>query len=179
MKKLLSFCMGMLLAVPALYAQKGNNQLKLLAETGLPGRQDKIGWGVQVKGAYGAGRAAQLTLMTGLSRFSSREGHVQTVTRLVPVLVGYKKNVGRVYVEPQAGYGELGGKVDLGGDFARPSVGAFFWAVGGGYDHGRLDVGVRYQSAHEAEGAAAGIWRNKAFHFTGLHIGYNLFAPKK
>ena len=90
-------------------------------------------------------------------------------------MAGYKQNIDKFYLEPQIGYGELGGKIDIGGDYARPSVGAFFWAVGAGYNHKRISIGLRFQQAHGAESASAGTWHDKEFHYTAIHLGYKLF----
>ena len=130
-----------------------------------------------MKGMYGIGKSAQLTLVTGVSGFSSKRsiGQTRTNIRLIPVLAGYKQNFKNFYFEPQLGYGELGGKIDIGGDYARPSVCAFFWAVGAGYDHKRINIGLRFQQAHGVESASAGLWHNKDFHYTAIHLGYKLF----
>lgn len=93
-------------------------------------------------------------------------------------MVGYKQKLEKFYVEPQIGYGEYGGKIKFSGDYARPSVGAFFWAVGAGYDFKRIDIGIRYQSVHGAEGTSAGVWHNKGFHHTGFYIGYTIIETR-
>jgi hypothetical protein len=161
----------------ALFAQKGRSQLNLEVETPVPIYQTERGFGGFIKGMYGLGRSAQLTLMTGISGFRSRRSIEQTITntRLIPVLAGFKQNFQKFYIEPQAGYGELGGKINIGGDYARPSVGAFFWAIGAGYDHKRINIGLRFQQAQGAESVAAGVWHDKDFHYTAIHLGYKLF----
>ncbi|MEP7374077.1 MAG: hypothetical protein ABI675_11850 [Chitinophagaceae bacterium] len=158
-------------------AQKGRNQVNLVAEAAVPVYQNDRGFGGFVKGMYGIGQSAQLTLMTGISHFRSKKSieQITTNTSLIPVLAGYKQNFHKFYIEPQAGYGELGGKIYSGGDYARPSVGAFFWAIGGGYDHKKINIGLRFQTGHGAESAAAGIWHNKNFHYTAIHFGYKIF----
>jgi hypothetical protein len=88
------------------------------------------------------------------------------------VLAGYKHLLKRFYIEPQAGYGEIGGRVDIGGDYARPSNGAFIWAIGTGYQWKRIDIGIRYQSAVGTVYTSSG--NKRAFGFTGIHIGYHL-----
>ena len=161
----------------ALHAQRGRNQFNLAAEATIPVYQNDFGWGFFAKGMYGIGQSAQFTLMTGYSVFKSKNSIEQskTITRLVPVLLGYKYNIKKIYIEPQAGYGELGGKIDIGGDYARPSAGAFFWAIGGGYDHKKVTAGIRFQQAHGTASAAAGIWNDRSFHHTSIHVGYKLF----
>jgi len=156
---------------------KGGNQLNLEAEATVPIYQTDRDAGGFIKGMYGVARSAQLTLMTGVSGFRSKKTieQITTNTRLIPVLAGYKQNFHKFYIEPQAGYGELGGKINSGGDYARPSVAAFFWAIGAGYDYNKINIGLRFQQAHGAESASAGIWHSKDFHYTAIHLGYKLF----
>jgi hypothetical protein len=158
-------------------AQKGNNALSLVAEGGYAGDQYDPGYGAFVKGLYGVGEYGQLTLMAGMSRFRAKStaGEFSSTTRLVPVLAGYKQHFYNFYIEPQIGYGELGGKQDIGGDYARPSVGAFFWAIGVGIDIKRFDFGLRYQGAQATGGSSAGLWNDKIIQFVGLHAGYTIF----
>jgi hypothetical protein len=158
-------------------AQKGNNALSLMVEGGYAGDRYDPGYGAFVKGLYGVGAHGQLTLMTGISAFraNSMPGELSSTTRLIPVLAGYKQHFYNFYIEPQIGYGELGGKQDIGGDYARPSVGAFFWAIGVGVDIRRFDFGLRYQGAQATAGSAAGLWNDKIIQFVGLHAGYTIF----
>ena len=160
-----------------LNAQKGRNQVSLLAEATVPVYQNDRGFGGFVKGMYGIGQSAQLTLMAGISGFKSKNSIEQTttITRLIGLLAGYKQNFYKFYIEPQVGYGELGGKVSSDGDYARPSVGAFFWAIGTGYDHKKISIGLRFQQAHGAEPVSAGLWHDKDFHYTAIYFGYKIF----
>lgn len=127
----------LLLLSLAIQAQKGRNQLSIIGEAAIPGFQNDHGWGISAKGMYGLGRSAQLSLTAGFIGLKSKNTIEQTKTRtrLIPVLMGYKYNYGKIFIEPQVGYGELGGKVEMNGDDARPSVGALYWALGAGYDH--------------------------------------------
>jgi hypothetical protein len=158
-------------------AQRGNNQVKLTAEAGFPGGAYRTGFGGFVKGLYGVGNSGQLTLMTGLSRFTSgsRNDISATTVRLIPFMAGYRHNINKFYIEPQVGYGELGGRITLNGDYARPSVAAFFWSASAGLNFKRVDAGVRFQRAHGAQGSAAGTWHNNSFQYTGIYLGFNLF----
>lgn len=165
-------------------AQRGANAVKVLAEAGFPSKDFNPGGGGYVKFLYGVGRSGQVGLTTGFSRFrekASAVGGDLDPTRLttLPVLLGYRHHIGSFYLEPQAGYGALNGRIDIGGDWARPSVGAFYWSAGTGYVHRRLDVGVRYQSAHSAEGSDAGTWHNKTFSFIGIHAGLALWQKAR
>ena len=160
-------------------AQKGNNQLGIIAEAGFPNDSD-MGYGGFIKGAYGVKGNAQITLQVGVSKFKSNirsfdmNGNEldRATTRLIPILIGYKQYLKQFYLEPQVGFGELGGKIDIGGDWSRPSNGAFYWAAGAGYQFNKVDLGIRYQSAHATGGKNGGIWGDKAFSFVGVHVGY-------
>jgi hypothetical protein len=177
MKKCSLITLFLLLNCISVNAQKGRNQFNIAAEVSVPVYQNDRGWGVFGKGMYGVGHSAQLTLMAGVSTFKSKNSIEQNrnTIRMIPVLVGYKRNIKKVYIEPQAGYGELGGKVNIGGDYSRPSVGAFFWAVGAGYDHKKIIAGIRFQQAHGASSADAGLWHNKNFHHVSFQLAYKLF----
>jgi hypothetical protein len=177
MTKCILLLLSMSLILSEVIAQKGRNQLNMAVETTLPFYQNDRGFGVFMKGLYGIGKSAQLTLTTGVARFRSKISVEQTAitTRLIPVLAGYKKNFKKIFIEPQIGYGELGGKIQIGGDHARPSVGAFFWAVGAGFDHKRITIGLRFQQTNGIESTSAGIWHNKDFHYTAIQLGYKLF----
>lgn len=158
-------------------AQKGHNEVRVVAEGALSVPDADAGWGGYVKGYYGVGKSAQLTVMAGISKFvhNPSAGEVKTITRLIPVLIGYKKHVRSYYIEPQAGIGELGGKVDFGGDYARPSGTAIFGALGAGIDVKRFELGARYQFSRELGSPSAGLWYNRKFQLAALHVGYRIF----
>jgi hypothetical protein len=165
-------------------AQKGANAIKVLGEIGIPQKAFNPGVGAQVKFLYGVGRSGQIGLTAGFTRFTAKEtltGGDFDPTRLttIPVLLGYRHHFGGFYLEPGAGYGALNERIDIGGDWARPSAGAFYWSAGAGYAHRRLDVGMRYQSAHVAEGIDAGTWHEKTFHFIGVHAGVALWQKER
>lgn len=88
---------------PAIIAQKGRNQLNLVVGANVPLYQNDRG-------------------------FRSKRSIEQTTTStpLIPVLAGYKQNIHKFYIELQGGYGELAGKINIGGDYARPSGATFF-----------------------------------------------------
>lgn len=158
-----------------LFAQR--TQVNLAAECTVPVFQNDRGLGLFVKGLYRVGSVSQVTLTTGVSILKYRDipENSVTTTRLVPVLVGYKFNYGKLYLEPQAGYGELGGRISKDGFYSRPSVGAFFWAVGAGFNNRKLMAGIRFQQAHGVSSPDAGTWHDRDFHHTALHIGYRIF----
>lgn len=161
--------------------QKGDNQVRVLAEAGFPAhREFNAGVGGYVKFLYGVGRSGQVSLTTGLSKFRASSTLIggngeRTTLRTIPVLAGYKVNIRNFYIEPAVGYGELGGRDYIGGDWARQSVGAFYMSLGAGYDYKRWTAGVRYQAARGAEDVAAGDWHRRFFEFAGVHVGYTLW----
>jgi hypothetical protein len=177
MKRLCIFLAAFIGGCVSTTAQKGNNNIQLVAETGLPLRVDQPGFGGFIKGLYGTGKNGQLTFTAGVSKFYSKKmaDAPDATTRLVSVLLGYKHHVSRFYIEPQAGLGELGGKYNLIGDYSRPSVAAFYWGAGAGIQLRRFDIGLRYVHVKGIEGTDAGVWHDRKFEYAGLHIGYNLF----
>lgn len=174
MNKILLLSGLLLFSVCVVRAQKGENQLRGLAEVSLPEGAVGFGFGGYIKFLYGVGSAGQLTLTTGAKK-SSEEGRYKNTIRTIPVLLGYKLNVNRLYAEPQAGFGELGGKAQMDGDWAQYSKGAFFWAVGVGYNHKRLDLGLRYQDAHAVRMQTNLHPIYNRFEYIGLYAGYTLW----
>jgi len=177
MKRKIIFLFLLLPLSATIKAQQGNNQMKIAAEVGFPSGGYHTGYGVFFKGLLGVGSSGQLTLTTGVSRFGSSGSNDVTgsVVRLIPFMAGYRQNIGKFYIEPQIGYGDFGGRITMNGDYARPSIAAFFWSAATGFNFKRFDAGVKFQSAHGAEGSAAGTWHNSSFQYTALYLGVNLF----
>jgi hypothetical protein len=161
-----------------LKAQKGNNALSINGEVTVPAFQNDQGFGFFLKGLYGIGKSAQLTASVGVSKFKNRNS-IETKeikTRLVPFFIGYKQNIRKFYIEPKIGLGEMGGRVQMDGDYARPSVAAVFGGLGAGYHIKRMNIGISFQTAHGIENSSAGMWHNENFHYTSIYLGYNLFS---
>lgn len=158
-------------------AQSRNNAINLQAEVGLPADHD-LGVGFAIRGLHGTGRHAQLTISGGVAIFKEKNPPAKqiTTTRLVPFLFGYRQNIRGFYIEPQIGLGEMGGKLQSAGDYARPSVAAVFGAIGAGYKINRVNTGMRFQMAHGIEGASAGTWHDRDFHYTSLFIGFDIVS---
>lgn len=161
----------------SLMAQNGHNQVQLFVAGGKPHTSEQPGLGGGIKGLYGQGEHGQFTLTASLMKFHAKKAiDLREYTiRVVPVLAGYRQNLSKFYIEPQIGIGELGGKMDINGDYARPSVAAFCWGLGMGINYRRFDVGLRYLHARSIEGQDAGLWYDKKFGYTALHFGYNIF----
>jgi hypothetical protein len=158
-------------------AQKGNNVVSINAETSIPVFQKDHGYGFFLKGAYGIHKSGQLTISAGVSKFNSKNSIEKrdVTTRLVPILLGYKHNLQKFFIEPKIGIGELGGRILNDGDYQRPSVAAMFGGLSSGYTFKRFNVGINFLTVHGIENASAGIWYNKSFHYTSFYLGYDLF----
>lgn len=155
-------------------AQKGNNQIGIGVDLGLPsadfGDAAKFGFGGYVKGLYGIGTAGQITLTSGYTTYSGKDeitdamGVDKVKYGLIPILAGYRHNFDGFYAEPQIGYQIARVKIEEGSESASDSQGMFAWAVGLGFAKSGFDAGVRYQSGSK-DGAT--------FAVVGFHIGYN------
>jgi hypothetical protein len=156
------------------YSQKGNNQIGVGVDLGLPmgdfGDFSSFGVGGYVKGLYGIGTAGQITLTTGYQSYAAKKeikdalGADKYNLTIIPVLVGYRHNFSGFYVEPQVGYGSYGSKVKISGVSGNASSGAFTYALGLGYAKSGFDGGVRYQAGSK-DGSTTSL--------IGIHIGYN------
>lgn len=183
-RKIAAILFGLIALHGMAVAQKGNNEVKLIAEGAFSipvanGWSDDFvtGLGVYGKGYYGIGGSGQLTLMAGISKFKNSTSfqNSKTNTHMIPVLLGYKQHIKRFYIEPQVGLGELGGKISWGtGDYSRPSVTTLYGGLGVGVDVKRFELGMRYQYAKGIDSPEAGIWSRRSFEFFGLHAGYRI-----
>jgi hypothetical protein len=161
-------------------AQKGDNQLKLLAEAAFPAEEYntgsglgdyRTGPGVYAKFLYGVGRKGHLSLTAGFAQFANETfGSIPVCT--IPVLAGYRLPIRSFYLEPQVGYGILSGHDwdDVDRRFVRYNTGTAYFSLGGGYDYNRWDAGLRFQSSH-----TVGRPASRYFQFVGVHVGYALW----
>jgi hypothetical protein len=90
---------------------------------------------------------------------------------MIPFLVGWRQRVRKFYIEPMAGLGELGGRIDIGGDWSGPSIAAVYLASAIGLETKRLDIMLQFKSATGIQGEQAGTWHNESFYFTSLGVG--------
>ncbi|MBL7745324.1 MAG: outer membrane beta-barrel protein [Chitinophagaceae bacterium] len=174
MKRVYVFILGAVLFSASGFAQKGNNQVGVAAELGLPtgdfGDFSKAGIGGSVKGLYGIGKAGQITLTTGILSFRAKSEFEEALEAdkitqtVIPILAGYRHNFSGFYAEPQVGYGIYGAKIKGGIFDSKDSEGAFTWAIGVGYVVKGFEVGARYQSGHKDGDSNALI---------GFRVGYN------
>ncbi|PWT70606.1 MAG: hypothetical protein C5B59_19545 [Bacteroidetes bacterium] len=166
-----------------LHAQKGNNSISMNAEFAIPGFQKENGFGFYAKGFYGIGKSGQITVSLGFALFHSSDSvsdmeKGKTSKNLIPVLFGYKQNIGSFFIEPRIGLGQLGGRWQLygTGDFVLESVFALMGGISAGYGIKRFSFGINFLAAH---GVDAGDWGNKYFHYTSMFIGYDLFSNRR
>lgn len=148
MKKTLLLLAFATLFVNYCFAQKGNNQVSVGVETNLPlsnGYSDIYhpGIGGGVKGLYGIGNTAQLTLSVAYSSFSgksSSEFGRQTLT-LLPIQAGYRYNLtSGLYGEGQVGIATLSTKIP-GFTYSQTDFAA---AINVGYKFSGFDASIRY-----------------------------------
>src|SRR3954462_10894189 len=84
------------------YSQKGNNQIGVGVDLGLPmgdfGDFSSFGVGGYVKGLYGIGTAGQITLTTGYQSYAAKKeikdlyAADKVSQSVIPILVGYRHN---------------------------------------------------------------------------------------
>jgi hypothetical protein len=180
----------LLLAIPLLFlhlsslAQK--EPVALSAQAGIYvgyGNGGMIGPGFGIIAAKKIAPSSFLSLSIGyINLCSTKEpfNGYDNITRMVPVMLGYRKYWHRFYLEPRAGLGELGGKYNIGEDLAKPSVLAFMYALGTGYSFRKIDIGL------EVHGGAIGIsspdaggyWYNQRQYYSAIKIGIPLFKIK-
>jgi len=156
-------------------AQKGNNQIGIAAQMGLPtGHFEsnfKTGYGGSLKGLWGIGKTGQLTFTTGYTSFKSKGDlyHNFGASSIIPFLAGYRLQKNNFYVEPQVGYGLYILKIKVFGQKMSESDGAFTYAIGIGYAKNGFDLGVRYQGANKGSNDIT---------IVGIRLGYNISFKK-
>ena len=104
MKTIFVFLATIICGAISVSAQKGNNNIQLVAESGFPFGLNEPGFGGFIKGLYGTGNKGQLTLTAGVAKFHSQKmaDAPDATTRLVSFILGYKHHISRFYIEPQA-----------------------------------------------------------------------------
>jgi hypothetical protein len=155
-------------------AQKGNNQIGIALEVGVPvgdfGDLSKLGVGGLVRGAYGIGTAGHITLTTGYVAFSAKDEYETAVgvdklnMHIIPIMLGYRHSFNGFFIEPQIGYEIFGAKAEAGGVSASDSEGAFAFGGGIGFEKNGFEVGARVQ---------AGSKDGSTTTYIGFHVGYN------
>ncbi|WP_158964061.1 outer membrane beta-barrel protein [Myroides fluvii] len=153
-------------------AQEGFRKLGIGAELALPmgtfGDVYATGFGASAKVFYGLNADADLTATLGYIHFGVKSdtfvsGHVG----MIPLQFGYRHTFGGFYAEPQVGVAFLQSKVNVKGvaglfDGASGTNSAtkFSVGLGGGYEFGDWDLGLRYQLVDQTN-------------FLALRVGYN------
>lgn len=141
-----------------------------------------IGPGIELKASKKISPTSSVSLAMGYINLRTTKKPVsgyEPRTRLVPVMVGYRKYWKKFYLEPRAGLGELGGKFSIAGDLSKPSVFAFMYALGTGYSFPKFDIGLEvHGGAIGISSADAGYWYNKRQYYSAVKIGIPLFKIK-
>lgn len=145
------------------YAQEGFNKITVGAELALPvgdlSNLSSIGFGATGKVFYGLTNESSITGTLGYIHFPMKShpgmsGHVG----MIPLQFGYYHDFGGFYIEPQLGLSFMNTKLEMKGmddffgfDFSGTSSETKFGlGLGGGYNFGDWDVGVRYQIIQHA-----------------------------
>ncbi len=177
MKKLILFLFFFAVIVTVATAQKGNNQIGIAAEMGLPiGHFDNdfnTGFGGSVKGLYGMGKAGQLTFTTGYTYYKAKgelADFFHASSAIIPFLAGYRLNKSGFYAEPQIGFGLYRAQIKgYSEGKSSETDGAFTYAIGIGFVTHGIDAGVRYQGSKKGSDDITII---------GIHIGYTFSFRK-
>jgi hypothetical protein len=172
MKKIYAAMLATVIFCAGAFAQKGNNFIGIGGDLSLPTGQFatyyRAGMGGYIKGLFGVGKSGQVTLTTGYSSFKGvANDDVTRTAGILPLLIGYRANFNRFFVEPQIGYALYPYKMNSFDDGYETLTGnAFNWAAGIGYVfNNRVEVSARYQNGSNG-GTTVG--------FFGLRIGYNI-----
>lgn len=139
-------------------AQEGFHKISAGAELALPmgdfSNGYSVGFGATGKVFYGLTNESSITGTLGYIHFPMKSqpglsGHVG----MIPLQFGYYHDFGGFYIEPQLGLAFVSSKVEMKGmgDFfgfdmsGTASDTKFSLGLGGGYNFGDWDVGLRYQ----------------------------------
>jgi len=167
------YCVLMLTCVSALsYAQEGFHKIGAGVEIAMPmgdfSDGFSVGFGATGKVFYGISVDADITGTVGYLHFGMKSSeYVSGHVSMIPVQFGYRHNFGGFYAEPQLGLMFVSSKVTfqgMGGIFGNASGSAsetkFSLGIGGGYEFGDWDFGLRYQIVEKAN-------------FLGMRVGYS------
>lgn len=146
------------------------------------GNGGMIGPGFGIMAAKKITASSSISLSLGFINLCSTKkpfNGFETKTRMIPVMIGYRKYWNKFYLEPRAGLGELGGKFNIGEDLARPSVLAFMYTLGTGYSFRKIDLGLELQGgAIGISSPDAGYWYNQRQYYAAVKVGVPLFKLK-
>jgi hypothetical protein len=155
-------------------AQKGNNQIGVSLEVGVPtgdfGDFSKLGVGGLIRGGYGIGTAGQITFITGYMAFRAKHEYEDALgvdklkMHVIPIMLGYRHSFSGFYLEPLIGYEIFGAKAELGGISGSDSDGAFAFGGGLGFEKNGFEIGSHVQ---------AGSKDGSTTTYIGFHVGYN------
>lgn len=167
------YCVFVLVCMSMMgYAQEGFYKVGAGAEVGLPmgdfSDLSDIGFGATGKVFYGITEDGDITGTVGYLYFGLKsDSYVSGNISMIPLQFGYRHNFNGFYAEPQLGLMFISSKVTIkggGGMFDSFSGSAsetkFGLGLGGGYEFGDWDLGIRYQIVEHAN-------------FIGLRVGYN------
>lgn len=179
MKKQLTFIALLTAFFFTAQAQKGDKQIGIGAEVGLPIGNFSNGYGIGIggtaKGMYGLNDNAHLTLTLGYTSFGIKEKseYMSGSVGFIPILAGYRHSFGSLYAEPQLGLVVVRSSVKIsgleefgfgGGSASTTNVG---FALGGGYMlNENWDLGVRFQGVSATGGSMSYFALKVAYNFS-------------
>jgi hypothetical protein len=182
MKRNLLLLVLLLMNAIKINAQQGTNALSMEPNAGIGWNGGVIGGGVFLKGQLGLGGRSSVTLSAGYLSFGQENkiAGKNDQVRLVPVMAGYKYNIDAFYMEPKVGIGEIGGRYDIDGDYARPSELGLFYGFGAGWDFGRLYAELNLcTGAQSLDSGKDQYLKNGRYLFSGLKAGFYLFKRQR
>ncbi|GAA4340564.1 hypothetical protein [Flaviaesturariibacter amylovorans] len=133
-------------------------------------RQAGFGYGLSLEGYRSSRHGGAFSLSAGVLRLSDGGIKGDDRTTLLSLQFGYRQQFHRFYLQPRLGIGAMNGRIDIGGDWARSSVAAFFGTLETGYSPGRFQLGAFLQWTRGIEGSNAGTWHNRSLPFAGLRL---------
>ncbi|RYZ00565.1 MAG: hypothetical protein EOO11_01145 [Chitinophagaceae bacterium] len=164
----------LLLAGSCLQAPAQRKSLSLGLLLGSPLRQSGFSGGLSLEGYRATRLGGAFSLGASALRLSEGGFKGSDHTTLLALQLGFRQGLGPFYLHPRLGIGAMNGRFDIGGDWARPSVAAFFGTLEGGYRPGRFHLGAFVQWARGIEGPKAGTWHNRSLPLAGLRLGYTI-----
>lgn len=156
-----------------LFAQKGFSAFNVSGYYGFAVSDDHTGFGLGIKELLGINKTARLTISGGYAHFhaGNRNEINEEWLHLLSIQLGFQQTLKKFYIEPKLGVAELGGKIYIGGDYARPSTIALHSTIETGYMLKKFNFFVALQNARGISKGVAGTWKTKSFTSVNAGIG--------
>lgn len=160
---------GLFIVPFMLMGQNKNNEWHLDG-TGYLAKDSKkgIGLGIKYLKALGEDNFITAGLSFNLFQLKSNDG-LNPVKKTLPLLLGYRQNLKKFYLEPQLGIGTYGGRFYTP-EFALPSQFAIFAGAESGYNLNRFSFHLKCYTAF----TQTNIYLEKTFLYGGAGIAYKI-----